>query len=416
MKPEQNVSTVPPRPSAAKIIPELAFESPMQTWLKSVGLHYNPFEHHDSGSDPNIPFYLVYHPIGNLTVEEHPDFVFAPPGGGKTAFRAWLTFECRTSRKPNRIFPIVFEMPAPTKIQQQVHIGEPPAHLLRSAARELFLYFLYHVEDFEAISLDLRRQILDFWNHWDPIGLRTALNRISNRAGVESLDAMAVSLPNPPGDQSIHRFKELIPSQAKTTTAINRTSAQNSWDWLKNVLFKDLGFSKIFIIIDNVDGYFETGGNPIKGIELLSWFLNSFDALAQEHIHVKFFLPEEMEQMLKAYYPDLLTDRLNFVNITWDVDSLVQIIRQRLQQASWNTYDSLRAISNRDLWGQPASPEERIAQCVIDQKRYNPRDVIRIVHWLFQQHITRPEAGERITPQDLADALDWYRRERATPT
>jgi hypothetical protein len=89
-----------------------------QRWFREeLGLCFDPFALLDAGADPHLPQYLVGQGAMEQLWGDWPSFLFAPPGGGKTAFRVWLTRACRTRRDGRRILPVVLTLTQPEETQ-----------------------------------------------------------------------------------------------------------------------------------------------------------------------------------------------------------------------------------------------------------------------------------------------------------
>ncbi len=139
-------------PASSEVIPFKIMLSPQETldplknklqeWLSQLGLSLNPFEYIDFGKDPLIPFYLIDHNQFESVSGDQPSFVFAPAGGGKTAFRVRLARECRAGSNGRRIFPIVYKptVPGDADGDREKSALLQRTDLLRYACQELFLH------------------------------------------------------------------------------------------------------------------------------------------------------------------------------------------------------------------------------------------------------------------------------------
>lgn len=387
----------------------------LQGWLSQMGLDLNPFEYIDAGKDPLIPFYLIDHNQFDKVSGDQPSFVFAPAGGGKTAFRVRLARECRAGRNGRRIFPIVFK---PTSPGDQGRGYEKSVQcqrrdLLHYAAQELFLHLAYYPYVLDEMDKTLRSDFLEIVS-WDlnfPIAYY--LSQMKKAGSLEpfisAFDPSARSLPNPPGKEDIlYLHKKLGRYAPEKHGPVDETRL----DLLFDLILNRLNFEAIYILVDGVDAFPETAHSPERALDAVSWLLDQTLAWAQNRIYVKYFLPTETQQFVMgtpAFRP--LTSKSKIIMINWNVDALSEVIRQRLQEASGGKFDSLAAVSDRALRASGRSPEDLMIADLRRYKKLNPRSLIKTVNWLFINHVRDPQVREKLTPQDLTAVREWIRRE-----
>ena len=387
----------------------------LQEWLSRVGLNLNPFEYIDAGKDPLIPFYLIDHDQFDKVSGGQPSFVFAPAGGGKTAFRVRLARECRAGRNGRRIFPIVYK---PTKPGGLNETKEDAAHrqrtdLLGCAAQELFLHLAYYPYALDEMEATLKEAFLQTIS-WDlEFSIAYYLNQMKVDGSLEPLinafDPTARSLPNPPGkDDILYLYKKLI----RYVPSKEKPNDNKRLEILFDLVINKLKFESIYILVDGVDVFPETANSPDQMLVSISWLLNNTQNLTKKNIYVKYFLPHELHPLVigtSAFRP--LTLQGKIIIIKWDADALNEVIRQRLQEASGGKFDSLAAISDRALRASGRSPEEIMIADLRRFKKLNPRSLIRAVNWLFTNHVQDERVREKLTPQDLTATREWIRRE-----
>lgn len=387
----------------------------LKEWLTQIGLKLNPFRYIDAGEDPFIPFYLIDHHQFEKINSDQPSFVFAPAGGGKTAFRVRLARECRAGWNKRRIFPIVFKPTEPgNPNRDKKQVVRQQADLLRYAARELFLYLAYSPYALNEMDDALQKAFLQTVS-WDldfPIGFY--LDQMKTAGSLEPLlaafDPTARSLPNPPDKEDIlHLYKKLNRYQPE----LEKPDNEHRLEALFDLILNRLKFEAIYILVDGVDAFLETGNNPQNALLSVSWLLDHALAWSERGIYTKYFLPIEIKTFVKETNDfRLLTSKSQVTTIKWDADALSEVIRRRLQEASGGKFDSLAAISDRALRASGRTPEELLIGELRRQKKLSPRSLIKAMDRLFVCHVQNNEQErEKLTPQDLTAAREWIRRE-----
>ncbi|MEK6750644.1 MAG: hypothetical protein AABZ00_00150 [Chloroflexota bacterium] len=376
-------------------------------WLNSVGLKINPFATLDASEDPFIPFYLVDHDQYKSISGDVTSFVFAPPGSGKSAFRVRLARDCRVGKNGRKIFPIIYNLPNPESVKNSnLGLNLHYKRLAKSADRELLLYLVYHATSIIK-DKNLLMEICQIFDFNSPVDyLQQMVDKGSVKPLLDSFDKTAGLLPNPPSKKDIILLVEQL--NKFRNPAVAKLEPRQRFEKIVGLILEKLGYEAIYILIDGVDGYVETGEDAKKGVEAISWLLEKNNEWRENKIFTKYFLPIEMQDELQF----LLTSKSEVTTITWDADALGEVVQQRLQEASGGKYSSLRAISSLPLRGAKQSPEEVLAQEIVKLGNPNPRDLIKTVDRLFVYHVQN-EVQEKLTPKDMAAAVDWIRKERS---
>lgn len=390
-------------------------KSKLKEWLEQVGLKLNPFEHIDAGKDPLIPYYLVDHNQFDKVSGDQPSFVFAPAGGGKTAFRVRLARECRAGRNGRRIFPIVYKPTMPSILNEDKEESErrQRTELLRYISQELFLHLAYSPYVLDEIDPSLKASLLESIS-WDlEFPIRYYLNETKATGNLEPLitefDPTARSLPNPPGKEDVEYLYEKL---SRFSPGTPKPNDEKRLDIIFELILNKLKFEAIYILVDGVDAFLETVNNPERSLSTISWFLENTLSWTKKRIYVKYFLAQEIRPYMKetpAFH--LLTSKSKIIIIKWDADALSEVIRQRLQEASCGKFDSLAAVSDRALRASGRSLEEELIRELKRCKKQNPRSLIRAANWLLTDHVQDTRASEKLSPQDLTAAREWIRRE-----
>lgn len=381
-------------------------------WFQSVGLTVNPFVALDASQDPFIPFYLIDHNQFNTINGDFISFVFAPPGCGKSAFRVRLARDCRVGKDGRKIFPIVYNLPVfdSLKISSGIHYEA----LARSAALELLLYVLYHPSLFvnnEDLLIEIQHV---FDNNFFINYIQQMVEVGSIQPLLDAFDRTANFLPNPPKENDMSLLAKKLQSHRLPHFSAYKMSPKERLDQVLSLVIKKLGYESVYILVDGVDGYFETGTNADTAVDAIDWLLRQSGEWQNNRIYIKYFLPSDVQPALEGRFP-LLTSESKIVGISWNVDSLSEVIRQRLQEASDGKYSSLRAISTLHLRGARQAPEDVLAHEIAKLGDLTPRKIIKAINRLLIHHIQN-DYQEKITPDDLKAAIDWIRSERSIKT
>ncbi len=381
-------------------------------WLREeLGLRFDPFRHLDAGADPYLPAYLIDHDAFIDLWGDWPSFLFAPAGGGKTAFRVRLARACRVEQDGRRILPVVFYPPRPSP---EGTVPEEPAYfeaLLQGIGAALLLQLAYMPDRFLELSETLRGRVRTALEHNFPGSLDYYLAQLEDAGSLaplaQAFDRTAAGAPGGsplPAEPSAGRIRTLCAGirEAPVGNGLPQ-AAEERLRWLIELLKDGLGYESIYLLVDGVDAYVQ---DPSFALRLLQPLLDRLQAWSEQAFFVKFFLPTELRPLLEGKLQNLLTSRPKVTIIKWDERMLVRVIRERLYLASDGMYDSLEAISTRDVGGQI---EERLAEIV---RPPLPRQILYLTQRVFVEHMKRVGPYGRLESQDFAAAQEWYRGQR----
>lgn len=374
-----------------------------QKWLREeLGLQFDPFEHLDGGADPHLPRYLIDHGAFSALWGEWPSFLFAPPGGGKTAFRVRLTRACRAGQDGKKIFPILFRPPRPARPGEQIPEEEFFSALLHEGGMGLLLQLAYQPYNFLELPPAERRTLRQFLEKALPTPLGYYLAQLKDAGSLKPLalafDPTFQELPAEPLPPTIRLFCEALSENGHLKVGPRAAlPTDQMWSDFLQILFDILGYESAFLLVDGADAYTQ---DPLAILRIIEPLLARMHELANQKIFPKFFLPDDVAPLI----PDtLLTEPTKVVTINWKRDALAAIIRERLYVASEGMYDGLEAISTRDV---PRPAEERLAGAVHPAV---PREVILLTRRVFTEHVFRVGPYGLLEPQDFENALRWYR-------
>ncbi len=364
----------------------------------------------DASADAQLPEYLVAHDTFEAIWRDEVSFLFAPAGGGKSAFRARLAQACRAGEGGRRVFPIVYMLP-----ESVVLAGESErldAHLReirRAAASELFLHLAHRPYEFldldDAAKQTVRRlleqslpQPLD--HLLEQLGPYGGLNPEARlRALAEPYDPGAVWL-NPPSEESLAKFRTAV---AETPLSKPAEAPRDSLEPWLNLLLSTLHFEAVYLLVDGVDAYPETISNPGYALALIKPLLDQAGRWRERRLFVKAFLPIETKSAIQQAYP-LLTSRKNTVIIRWTRSLLAELLRRRVAAATGTEPASLDMISEPGFRG--------VDLRVVNAVEPLPREVLAFTSRMLHEMQQRTGGTGRLSREDFEAALRWYRRDR----
>jgi hypothetical protein len=367
----------------------------LNSWLRRVGLEFNPFAHLDAGDDPNLSTYLIGSNIfeDSLWGDWH-SFLFAPSGGGKTAFRVRLAHECRVGGDRRRVFPIVYQLPQALDREQ---------HLLglgRAAATELLLELAYQPQRFESLTRHAQAEVKAVLDENAPNLLAQFLPQLVDLGSplpiIEYFDRSASHLPNLPDPARVRHFVAVLQrarAERMSLAPIER------FEHLLTVIQRLLGLESIYILLDGADGYFETARDPHAARRWIEPMLAITHDCESRSIFLKAFLPDSLLPVLETKRPQL-TSETKWTKISWRPDQLIDILRMRIRVASGGEFDNLDAISDPGL--------RHIERTLVEKAQPLPREVLALANHLFIKHSRRRNAGDHLEQIDLRLALLQY--------
>lgn len=387
---------------------DVPYTTRKRQWLEELGLRFDPFQHLDSGTDPYLPEYLIDHGAFGVLWGDWSSFLFAPPGGGKTAFRVRLARACRIGMEGRRIFPILFRPPRPAQEEETPKEEEVYATLFREAGAGLLFQLAYQPYRLLGLPGNLQREIR--------LVLRASLPSLDyyilqlKDAGsleplAEAFDPTARGLPLEPAPTSILHLCGVL-SENGSQPRPTKSHEERLGD-LTTVIFQILKYESIYLLIDGADAYTQ---EPSAILRLLEPLLIRQRTWESSKIFSKFFLPDDVFPLIQQNFPELLTEPTKSATIKWDQESLAAVIQERLYVASEGMYGSLEAISTREV---PHPAEAVLAQVATPPV---PREMVLLAQRIFTEHLRRVGPYGWLDKQDFEAALRWYRERKHHPS
>lgn len=383
---------------------ESRLENDVKKWLESLDLNFNPFDPQllDAGADPRLPSYLVGHSAFATLWGDWPSFMFAPAGGGKSAFRVRLSHACRTGTDGRAVFPIIYTPPSPDALSQgSAELAVHFHFLSHVTAAELLLELAYQPWRYIEFDDETRYEVRRHLEANLPSSLEYFLAQLDEAESFFPLaytfDPTATQLINPPGPDDIRQFcaslRELPPIEPPGETASTR------FQQLVEFIRGPLGYEAIYLLIDGVDAYLETANDPERARALIDPFLEQMQTWASKHIFVKFFLPHELEPLLMPMLRSL-TPHVKHVTINWTSEMLIDMLQERLRVASAGIFASFDAISTPSLY----ETENKLVQAA----KPLPREVLVLAARLLAEHVRRIGPTGKLELADFQVAANWY--------
>jgi hypothetical protein len=386
----------------ADISPDDQYAARLHSWLEAVGLQFNPFarDTFNSADDPRLGEYLVGHDAFTEIWGNWFSAVFAPTGGGKSAFRVRLAYAARIGEDGRRVFPIVYTLPQYLKT-----LAEHQEALAENAAYELLLKAIHQPNWFGSLSAEAQRLVRRFLDHNAP-GWTRFLKQLEREGStaplVETFDRSAARLPNSP---STERVRDVCTTLRAISPSLQIPSVEERWKQLITLLLKVFQFESIYVLIDGADAYPETVRRPDMAIQWLEPLLAQAASWSASRIFLKLFLPIEVRATFEKYHSNLLTFPARFVKIVWTPERLAEVLAARLRVASAGEFDSLDAICSPALRGLNVTLANMVRPAV-------PREAVALAERIVFEHVRRDHAGELLQPEDLEAAREWYHLDR----
>lgn len=364
----------------------------------------------DASQDTQLAEYLVAHDKFEAIWGDEVSFLFAPAGGGKSAFRARLAHACRAEEDGRRVFPIVY--PLPESVLLAVEAERLDVHLReigRAAASELFLHLAHRPSEFLDLNNAEKQTVRRLLEQNLPQSLEHLLEQLEPYGGLDpearlralakSYDPGAVWL-NPPSEESLAAFRRAM---AETAVSETREAPRDPLEPWLDLLLNTLHFEAVYLLVDGVDAYPETMNNPGYALALLKPLLDQADAWRERGLFVKAFLPIELKSAVKQAFP-LLTSRRNLVTIRWTRNLLAELLRRRVTAAIGMEPASLDMISEPGFRG--------VDLLVVRSVEPLPREVLAFTGRMLYYMQQRTRGIGKLSREDFKAARRWYRRVR----
>lgn len=379
-------------------------------FLQAIGVNGDPFatpvaEQELNRDDPETSFYSFFseqissdlpEPLSVFDALRGPrhTFVYADPGGGKTALRLALEADSRHERSHTLVISYVMG----EDVRGSIEPGKHWQNLAQALALDLYVQLLERLspnapeptpqqlaalhEQMFASGCYLSRlvaKILDEPHPKAPAGIgsyfplvgRSAIRYVPATPALLRLARLSI----PPAAMAQRRMEGSAALQAGIRAA-------RLW-----------GFQQILIAVDGVDTRERSTDTMLA---LLLPLLEKLGEWEEQDIAVKFFLPLELQPILTEYLTDTpLISPPIASKIEWHPDDLRKIIQRRFGGAG-SRYVGFDQLAAPEFAGE-------LDNLILRSANGSPRRLLRIVSSLIDAHVSR--AGE--SPK--FDRLDWKR-------
>lgn len=380
-------------------------------WPTHFGFRFDPFEHEEASSDPNLNRYLIGHDAFSIAWSETPSLIFSPPGGGKTALRIYTGRACWTGAEGYHPFPIHYHLPRYFEKSNFSTFEDHLQKIVHSSAIALFLAFCYYPLIFLRLPASLQKHLVQFISIWTPnLDYYLEVLRTTNQPDIVAAQIdRSYTLHQTPDASLLKLACEIFEKYLSEEKLQMGVSIQKVFEQVMTWITQDLGFRAVYVLLDGVDGFTDLATSPGFATQSLINLFASAPTLIQSHVFIKGFLPLEMRSHLQVYLKKHWS-AFGQVELKWDEARLAEMIRRRVYVSVNGEFASLSAVSTipsaQDL-------ELELARAVYPL----PREILVLVKRILFEYEERwqknPQAEKRIRAEDIEKGLVWYRTEQA---
>lgn len=374
-------------------------EPNIERWLADAGFRFNPFVCLDASADPYLSAYLVEHQAFAVLWGDWPAFVFAPAGGGKTALRVQITRACWHGPDIGHPFSISYLPTIDSRGRLPTSLEDHLRSILQALAPQLLSAFLLRPHWWGKLNGRARKLIRGLLDHDLPAPLSHYLDQLATTGDLASFvtayDPVA-SLLDVPAEERWRAFRDALSTTPSTDVPID---AQERLDSYMALLIGELGLSSVYLLVDGIDGFFETARAPDASAGLIAPLMAQMAIWAERRLFLKAFLPTEVASALGTNL-----SALRRADIRWSTPLLADVIRRRVFVATEGAFGSLDALSTPDL----TDVETQLARAAAPL----PREVLVLTGRLLWEHVQRSNGTDRLGLTDLDAAFAWYETQR----
>lgn len=379
--------------------------NPRLQFLRSIGLVNDPFATPVAEQELKIEeipprFYSYFTSPAFANLPQNQDilqtlrvanhaFIYGKPGSGKTTLRLTLESDCRT--RLDHTLVVTYNLGE--DVTQPLAPEQHWERLARTFAIDLFIQI---VEQFDPTRSEATpqqivtmRQIMDL----SKCQLQRVVQRILESPHPDSLAGLGAywNLANRPAVRYVPSSKRLLDLLKAARPEFPCPSPPDGINLVHTGLeiAKQWEFAKILVLVDGVDARKRTEKWMLALIEPL---VQSLEHWSERGVFFKFFLPAELQNPVQEYLANL---HLEYIRdrITWDKDSLSNLLRERFRVAG------SRKVGFDALAGEGL--EGKLDELILESAEGSPRRLLQIISALIDTHIARAPEQEKFT------FLDW---------
>lgn len=363
---------------------EQHFRENLRAWLKRNGFTEDPFAVNKAEQEQaNLTYIFVDRPylyeiIGD-PLSPQVAFLLAKQGGGKTATREMVAYECEEAKLEGRVLVVRYYDFSPllqmvdgdiSRLTSHHHVRVVIRHALKALVAEVPEDRFKSVKGMDGELL--RGYAAEFA---DPVtALRVA--RLLPDFEPTRLEWGALS-----SLETLHNFTELVTHLGK---------------------LPGTDYEAIYVLVDRVD---ETAAGYEAALPLLKPLVSEGTLLEMEHLAFKFFLPVEVGEQLR-HTVSLRPDRWCIQTVTWRQEDLQKMIKQRL-----DVYSRGNVLSLEQLFETKAKADEPLRE-FYELCEDSPRTLLRLCGELIRNHVERSKSGPIaliIALEDLKITIDNFK-------
>ena len=332
-----------------------------QRWLDRFGFISDPFELYEADQERAcLPFFFVDRPYLQAVLGDpaHPQaaFLIAGRGGGKTATREMVAYECEHGRLRRHALAVRYD--DFSLLLGQAH-GDLAQLNVRHHVRAIVRFTL------KALAQDVPPTYFDLLGETERCLL---MGYAAGFADPVSCLKLGQIIPGEP----IHLDWDAL-SPRETLEMLTKLVAQLGQS-------PEAGYQAVYVLVDRVD---ETSAGQEAAVALLKPLVSEGPLLEMAHFALKFFLPVEVGAQLRQSVA-LRPDRLRIAIVDWDEKALREVVQQRLLYYSRSRIEHLEQLCTS---GAKTSVMERL----IEACGNSPRTLLRLGGALIRHHVDRTD-------------------------
>lgn len=371
-------------------------------WLTLAGFSFNPFNLLEASKDAYLSSYLIEHHAFSVAWGDWHSFVFAPPGGGKTALRARVAQACWVGQEVNRPFPIPYAFPFLTWGHTSPALNDHFDALSESTAQVLLLTLAHRPYWFIRLKEEDKKKVRFMLDLCLPGPVESYLQACLESSSLAPLQAgfpPAFIPANTVETKAVFDFcREILDIQSVNMPVF---SPREKWDGLLDILLRVLEVPEVFVLVDGLDGTFETAADPNLAHQILKPLLDEIETWGKQRIYLKSFLPLELSGLISKKH---MPGNTQSIILDWTPDLLAQVIRKRVYVSTQGMYGGLSPFCEPGL----TDIELKLAQEVLPL----PREILVITQRLLIEQQVRQSDTPRIIQEDLDKTIGWYHQNK----
>jgi len=398
-------------------VPQETLALRMDNWLHQVGfVNGNPFATSEADREGQyLPEFFVdtghYDLICGDVNRPQTALVFAPRGGGKTAYRVMLQRQCCPHQLDSTVLAVSYTSFEPAlasfRERRQVSAEAHVRAILRSGLSALLNTLCWSQERARAFPSSQRSCLAWFLRTFDPPGLSAG----RALACIQSIEK-EFDPPWEPFQRSVQEAnlgQELAhfdllenPSVRLLADIVDGTPEPLGPQASPAHLIAEFvaltragGMKATYVLVDRVDELMETAEDTQMILNLLPPLLADLKLMEVPDAAFKVFLPRSVLEPLRACR-SIRFDRLRVYEIEWNDSLLAEMMSRRLIAYSGGRVRSLSKICTSPL-------SESIDQEIVHGADGSPRHLLRLGELLFLEHVTSPSGASLLLSRDEWD-------------